>query len=155
MKTLWLIPLHVRPVISYEGLIRSVLRDPATGLDRFNLTDVGEAFFRNLSSSGFDLKIKGVDLPFPWEMIFKLHGEPKVSLRGIRVGPSTYRSIFKLIFEEEGTVSGLVLSTVRSMGRDPLDSPYWDDSTWEIFQGQFKMDRDSIVGSNRSVLGTM
>jgi hypothetical protein len=153
MKTLWLIPVHVRPVVSYEGLTSGLLRDPATGLDRFNLTDVGESLFKNLSSNGFDIKLKGVDLPFPWEMVFKLEGEPKASLRGIRVGPSTYRSIFKLMFEEDRSTSGPVLSTVTSLGRDPLDSPYWDDVTWELFLGQFKMDRSKVISSNRSILG--
>jgi hypothetical protein len=152
METLWLIPVHVRPVVSYEGLSTGVLRDPTTGLDRFNLTDVGEAFFRNLPPMGFDIKLKGVDLPFPWEMVFKHHGDPKASLRGVRIGASTFRSIFKLLFENEEAIRETVLSTIGSLERDPLDSPYWDDETWEVFQYQFRMDKASVKDSNKSVI---
>jgi len=152
MEALWLIPVHVRPVVSYEALTGGVIRDPASGLDRFNLTDVGEAFHRNLPSGGFQVRLKSVELPFPWEMIFSIQGEQKASLKGLRIGPSTFRSIFRLIFEDERFVREQVISTVRTLSRDPLDSPYWDDETWEIFQNRFRMSRASVVDSNHFVL---
>ncbi|MBN1538555.1 MAG: hypothetical protein JW939_00285 [Candidatus Thermoplasmatota archaeon] len=152
METLWLIPVHVRPVVSYEGLTGGGIRDPVTGLDRFNLTDVGEAFYRNLPSVGFHVRLKSVELPFPWEMIFSLYEEPTVSLKGLRIGPSTFRSIFRLIFEDEPSVRKFVISTVMSLSRDPLESPYWDDETWEVFQHRFRMSRANVVDSNRLVL---
>jgi hypothetical protein len=140
-------------VVSFEGLRKKELKDPATGLDRFNLTDVGEAFYTSYSENGADIILKGVDLPFPWEMVFKINNEPKASLRGLKVGPSTYRSIFKLLFFEEDDVRTIIRRSLDLIGRDVLESPYWDDITWQQFQKQFKLTKDQVIGSNDRVLG--
>ncbi|MGA1792905.1 MAG: hypothetical protein ACMUHM_03050 [Thermoplasmatota archaeon] len=152
METVWLIPVHVRPVISYDGLLEGNLKDPASGLDRFNLTDVGEAFYKTFRENGAELKLKSVELPFPWEMVFKVDGDPKASLRGIKVGPSTYRSIFKLLYSDEGPVRNMVRDCLSSIERDPLDSPYWDDANWQTFQKLLRMSRDSIVKANGKLI---
>ncbi|MGA1820185.1 MAG: hypothetical protein ACMUHU_04160 [Thermoplasmatota archaeon] len=152
METVWLIPVHVRPVISYDGLLRGNLEDPASGLDRFNLTDVGEAFYKTFHGNGAEIRLKNLELPFPWEMVFKVEGDPKASLRGVKVGPSTYRSIFKLLYSDEAPVREMVRESLSLIGRDPLDSPYWDDVNWQLFQGALKLSRDSIVRANGKLL---
>ena len=150
METLWLIPVHVRPVVSYEGLTKGVVRDPSSGLDRFNLTDVGEVFYGTFRSRGGEVKFKNIDLPFPWEMVFKFKGEPKASLRGIKVGPSTYRSIFKLVHFDDPGVNEIIGECLSDLGRDPIDSPYWDDANWQLLQKQLRISRNTIVSTNGS-----
>jgi len=148
MEAVWMIPVHVRPVISHDGLLGGSLKDPSSGLDRFNLTDIGEVFYRTFKEKGAEVRLKNVELPFPWEMVFKFDGEPKASLRGIHVGPSTYRSIFKLIHFGDPPVVKMVKDCLSSLERDPLESPYWDDANWQLFQNIIKLSRDSIIGSN-------
>jgi hypothetical protein len=155
METIWLIPVHVRPVVSFEGLRKNEIKDPASGLDRFNMTDVGEAFFKIFKEKDADIIQKGVTLPYPWEMVFKIDKEPKASLRGLKVGPSTYRSIFKLVFFEENDVNELIQRSLNEIGRNVLESPYWDDSTWQLFQKLYKLSRNSVIESNENVLGKL
>lgn len=152
METIWLIPVHVRPVISFEGLGRNEIRDPASGLDRFNLTDVGDAFFTVFRDMGAEIISKGVELPFPWELVFKIDKEPVASLRGLKVGPSTYRSIFKLIYFEGEDVNKMIRSSIDLIGREVLKSPYWDDATWQLFQKHYKLSRMSVMESNDGIL---
>jgi hypothetical protein len=155
MQTIWLIPVHVRPVVSFEGLKRNEIIDPAMGLDRFNLTDVGDAFFQVFNEAGADIITKGVELPFPWEMVFKVDKEPKASLRGLKVGPSTYRSIFKLVFFEGDDLNGLIRNILDRIGRDTLESPYWDDGTWQLFQKLYKLSKNNVFQSNDDVIGNL
>jgi hypothetical protein len=152
MEILWLIPLHVRPVVSYDSIQGGTLADPPSGLDRFNLTDVGEAFFNTFQENGGVLRFKGVSLPFPWEMVLKINGESKASLRGVKVGPSTYRSMFKLAFFEEEEVCSIIGAALEKLNRDPLESPYWDEETWEKFFKMMKISKAKIEESNGRTL---
>jgi len=152
METMWLIPVHVRPVVSFDGIGKKEIKDPSSGLDRFNLTDVGDAFFFVFKENGAEIISKGVDLPFPWELVFKVDREPKASLRGMKVGPSTYRSIFKLIFFEADDVNQMIRRSLDIIGRDILDSPYWDDATWQLFQKQYKLSRNEVIKTNDMAL---
>ena len=152
METIWLIPVHVRPVVSFEGLGNGEVKDPTTGLDRFNLTDIGDVLFRQFTAIGAEIVFKGVELPFPWEIVFKINKEPKASLKGLKVGPSTYRSIFKLIFFEGDDVYTIIKDCLDEIGRDVLDSPYWDDPTWQQFQKVYKLQRDKVIGTNAETI---
>jgi len=148
-----MIPVHVRPVVSFDSLKKKELKDPTTGLDRFNLTDVGKALFTAFDERKADLVLKGVELPFPWEIVFKMNNEPQASLRGMKVGPSTYRSIFKLLFFDNEEVLSIIKRSLELVGRDVLRSPYWDDITWQAFQKQFRLSKDEVVTSNDRILG--
>ncbi|MBN1540369.1 MAG: hypothetical protein JW939_09515 [Candidatus Thermoplasmatota archaeon] len=150
METLWLIPIHVRPVISFNALLDGKVREPSNGMDRLNLTDVGDIFFNLFRDSKARVRLKNVEPPFPWEMVFWMNGEAKVSLRGIKVGPSTYRSIFKMVHNREDEVISIISAGLRSLGRDPLDSPYWNDENWQLFQKMFRLTRDAIDSDNNS-----
>jgi hypothetical protein len=85
-------------------------------------------------------------------MVFKMGKEPKASLRGLKVGPSTYRSIFKFIFFEGDEVNGMIRSALGEIERDILDSPYWDDTTWQMFQESYRLSRRSVIESNDACL---
>lgn len=150
METLWVIPMHVRPVISLNALLDGRIREPSTGMDRFNLTDVGDIFFRLFRERKAEVRLKNVEPPFPWEMVFMINDGPNVSIRGIKVGPSTYRSIFKMVHTGENEVKSIISIGLRSLGRDPLDSPYWNDENWQLFQKRFRLTRDAIVSDNNS-----
>ena len=152
METLWMIPVHVRPVVSLEGMRKNEIMDPSSGLDRFNLTDVGEAVFGEFRDNGAEVIAKGVEPPFPWELVFKIDKDPKASLRGMKVGPSTYRSIFKLMFFDSEDVIRIIRGSMERIGRDLLESPYWDDDTWQMFQNQYRLSRNVVVGSNIKIL---
>lgn len=155
MKTLWIIPVHVRPVVSIEGLEKGRIETPNSGLDRLNLTDVGEAFLRNLGTIGAETKIKGVDSPFPWEIVFRSNGQAVASLRGVLVGSSTFRSSFKLIFDYGERTGQAVRSSVEDLGRGLLESPYWDDENWLLFSKVAKMTRKEVETSNEEVLRSL
>ncbi|MFW3146301.1 MAG: hypothetical protein ACMUIE_05770 [Thermoplasmatota archaeon] len=152
METLWIIPVHVRPVVSIEGLEKGRLETPNSGLDRFNLTDVGEAFLDQFRTKGAEFKIKGVESPFPWEIVFKTNGQPVASLRGVIVGSSTFRSAFKLVFDNGPETSTIIGSALKELGRELLESPYWDDENWQIFMKMLKLTREEVESNNGKVL---
>ncbi|MBN1389185.1 MAG: hypothetical protein JXA22_00930 [Candidatus Thermoplasmatota archaeon] len=151
METYWIIPIHVRPVISYNAIMDGRITGPSSGMDRFNLTEVGDLILGHFRDNGAEMRLKNVEPPFPWEMIFRMDGEAKASLLGLKVGPSTFRSIFKLLHTGEPGVVSIISDSLSSLGRDPLDSPYWGDAEWQSFQKMYRLTRDRIASDNSSL----
>ncbi|MEA3558083.1 MAG: hypothetical protein U9R75_02415 [Candidatus Thermoplasmatota archaeon] len=155
METLWLIPLRIIPVVSHEKLAKGSLGTPTSGLDRFNLTDVGDAFYRTWTRGRAKIILKGVQEPFPWEMVFKVDGDPKASLRGMLVGSSTFRSIFKLTYSPEDGVKLLVKGSLDLLDRDLANSKYWDDTTWEQFRNLTGLSMEQVHRNNAERMSDM
>lgn len=155
METIWVIPIHIVPVVSHEALQEGRISTPTSGLDRFNLTDVGDTFYRNFIDIGADVRFKGVKNPFPWEMVFKKDGEPIASLRGMIVGSSTFRSIFKLVFFPEPQVNGAVRNSLEELGRNPTYSRYWNTDTWKEFQKISKLTKEDLMETNERIISSL
>lgn len=155
METLWIIPLHIIPVVSFQGLSKGKMKKPVSGMDRLNLTDVGKVVHDTMTDAGANVKFKGVRNPFPWEMVFKIDKDPKASLRGIVVENSTFRSIFKLMYFPEREVEELVRRSVSIMERDLLYSPYWKSSTWERFSSMTKLSKERTVKENEKLISSL
>ncbi|MFO8051537.1 MAG: hypothetical protein R6V01_07560 [Thermoplasmatota archaeon] len=155
METLWIVPLRIVPVVSFQKLLKGEMKNPSTGLDRLNLTDVGEAVYGNMTGAGTRVKFKGVKNPFPWEMVFRMKNEQKVSLTGVMIENSTFRSIFKLMFIPEKEVRELIKRSISTIDRDLLVSPYWDSGTWDRFSSLAKLSREQVIQNNENIVSSL
>lgn len=146
--TMWIMPLRVAPVVSYEMLRKGSVKRPLNGLDRLNLTDVGEALIFPHLNDGGDIELRDVRLPYPWNA--RLKGEAELNVEAVWAGGSTFRSIFRLRFGEGGAQK--VKDMLDALDRDPLDSPYWDTPTWErFFKGTGSTKNDVSKSVNRTM----
>jgi hypothetical protein len=149
---LWIIPHHVRPVVSLNLLKKGKMDTPKNGMDRLTLTEVGEIAFIRSNEAGLKFKMRRADPPFPWEMAFSDCGVECAKLTGYFIGPSTYRSSFRLMFLPETSGEELASKIEKDLKRDPLDSPYWNDDTWSRFIKRMGKSRMEIKEANRTTL---
>ena len=141
---LWIAPLHVSPVVSYEMLRKGTIARPKSGLDRFNLTEVGHLLIVPHLSGGGSIRLKEVNLPFPWKAEL-LQGDTTVMhLDAMTAGKSTYRSMIRITFESGNGVGDPLKEMLGSLGRDPLSTPYWDLKSWEIFHKETGLTYEDI-----------
>lgn len=148
--SLWIIPIHVRPVVSYENMKRkNKLTSAKTGLDRLNLTDVGEKILGTWIQGGGSVDLLDADLPYPWKASLRRSSVEYARMSGMVVGGSTFRSIFHMrIFDNEDHL----IKGIKLLKRGPLDSPYWKSETWRNFQTITGMSRDHVSKINGHTL---
>jgi len=137
----WIMPLHVAPVVSFDELKKCRIARPRSGMDRFNLTDVGEALIVPYLAAGHGLRFGSVDLPYPW----KIELGSTTTIEAIRVGNSTFRSILKVVFDLKNGFSGSMRRMISELDRDPLETPYWDMKSWETFHRESGRTKDQLT----------
>ncbi len=149
---LWIAPLHVAPVVSYEMLKAGRIDRPKSGLDRFNLTEIGEHLILPHLERGGRLRLKDVNLPFPWKAEL-LHGDSSVMrIDAMTAGKSTYRSMIRIAFESGNGVCDPIKEMLGRTNRDPLSTPYWDLKSWEVFHRETGLTFDDIRKVDESTI---
>ena len=144
--SIFIIPLHVRPVVSYEKLKKkNSLKRARSGLDRLNLTDVGQTIFSTWKEGGGFIKMGRCDLPFPWSALLSKNRVEYARITCIMVQGTTYRSIFRIDITKP---SPLLKGSVRDLDRGLLDSPYWRDDTWNKFHRMTGITREGAENMN-------
>ena len=121
-------------------------------MDRLTLTEVGELVFDIYRDLGLAMKLRKAFPPFPWEMAFYDQGLEVSQMTGHFIGPSTFRSIFRLRYLEETPGSELALLMNRKLKRGLLHSEYWNDDTWNRFSVRTGLSRMEVVRSNERSL---
>ena len=148
--SIFIIPLHVRPVVSYDKLKRkNSLKRARSGLDRLNLTDVGQTIFSTWKKGGGYIKMGKCDLPFPWSGVLSRMNVEYARITGIMVQGTTYRSIFRIDITKS---SPLLKGSVMDLDRDLLDSPYWRDDTWNKFYRMTGITRAGAENMNQDTM---
>ncbi|MGA1822877.1 MAG: hypothetical protein ACMUIG_10160 [Thermoplasmatota archaeon] len=147
--TIWIIPRHVRPVVSYDKLRKSRIETARSGLDRLNLTDIGDAVLTSWIKRGGFVRLESADLPFPWSASLSYQREDHARMTGMMIMGSTFRSIFRMDVLKNGNILD---DGIRRLGRDPLISPYWNDETWKEFHSMTGITRDEAKRQNESIL---
>lgn len=147
--TIWIIPRHVRPVVSYDKLRKNMIETARSGLDRLNLTDIGDAVLTDWITKGGFIRIESVELPFPWSASLSYHREDHARITGMMVMGSTFRSIFRLDVLKDGN---MLDNGIGKIDRDPLISPYWNDETWKEFHIMTGITRDEALEQNDQML---
>jgi hypothetical protein len=145
-------PLHVAPVVSYEALKKNMLQRPRSGLDRFNLTEIGKRLMEWHLGSGGKVRLRDVKLPYPWKADLIGSHEPILRMDAMRAGNSTFRSILRIEFASGNGASMAVKDMLAELGRDPLSTPYWDDKSWETFCRETGLTYEELKAQNE---GTM
>jgi len=148
----WLLPERVRPVVSLSAIRKGQIQDPKGALDRLHLTDIGDAFFKAALEGGLLPIVMRADPPFPWEMQFLEDGRPTCVLEGTMVGGSTFRSVLQFSSPVRDRPRALLSAAIERLGRDPLESRYWDDGTWIRAQRSVSKSRDEMAMDNESML---
>lgn len=152
---IWVIPHHIRPVVSYDMIRKGRSERPKSGLDRLTLTEVGLSVFERSRNNGIEMKIRRANPPFPWEMAFSRSGVEIAHLQGHFIGPSTFRSIFRFRWVEDTEGSALARKLVDDLGRDPLHSEYWNMDTWSRFSRKTGLTRNEVLELNRGSLSLL
>ncbi len=147
-------PLHIRPVVSLESLKKGEMDRPRNGMDRLTLTEVGELVIQSNDTIGLKMKLRKTSPPFPWEMAFTHQGLEVAQLTGHFIGPSTFRSIFRLRYLEDTKGETLAMFLINNIERDMLGSDYWNDDTWDRFSKKTGLSRNEVIASNSENLGS-
>lgn len=152
MSEIWIIPLHIRPVVSHDSIKKGLIQRPRNGLDRLTLTEVGDIAIKEYQQFSLSMKLRKASPPFPWEMVFHDKGIEVSHLTGHFIGPSTFRSIFRFRFLEDTSGGSLARSLCGKIDRDPLMSDYWNDDTWNRFMKKTGRSKNEITGFNQQIL---
>ena len=146
----FILPLHVRPVVSYTKLKKkNSLERARSGLDRLNLTDVGERILSTWIGEGGFVKMGKSELPFPWSATLSTMKVERARISGIMVQGTTYRSVFRIDIPDP---ISLLKRTLDDFDRNPLESPYWDSETWMKFHSATGITKKKAKEMNRKVL---
>jgi hypothetical protein len=132
-------PNHLRPSISYRGLLKGQFETPKTFTDRIYLTDVVETLWGVVEDAGLDAKIQILKRKgyFPWKIrIILFNGNIILSSR--LYGDTTWSSAVSMQFnnfdDNHNDQIKIVLERfVEGLGRLPYESPYWTEDIWKEF----------------------
>lgn len=149
---LWIAPLHVAPVVSYEMLRKGSIERPRSGLDRMNLTEIGEMIIVPHLRKGGKVRFRDVSLPFPWKAEV-MEGEGTVlRMDAMTAGRSTLRSMIRFEFDAGNGISGAVKELLGGIDRDPLSTPYWDIKSWEVFHKETGLTFEDVRRTDESTI---
>lgn len=148
--SLYAMPTHLRPSMSYKGLSSGVFETPKTFKDRVYLTDIVDTFRTVVfnGSNDADLKLLWRKGYFPWRIRVKLYGG-SIVLTGKLFGESSWNSAVLMQFKNlddvrNSQLKGMLEEFVTALNRPPYESPYWTDETWQNFTKTQKISRVSV-----------
>ena len=145
--TLWFIPNHMRPSFSIKALHKGAFEKPGSFRDRIYLTDVVDALWRCAQpfAGGTALSLLSHKDYFITRADIAMPGVG-VEIEGHRLGLSSWSSAFRVkLMGDEPRVKGYLQKVLASLGRMPLNAPYWGQGEWDALQRQNSQDRASLV----------
>jgi len=149
---LYVMPLHVAPVVSYEMLRKGRIERPLGGLDRLNLTDVGGRMVLPWLRRGGRIAVRDASLPYPWSIQLRDDDGEGPDLEAIRSGDSTFRSVIKVTARQGQAALQAVSDLLDGLGRDPLETPYWDLKCWEAFHRETGLTFEDLERTDRETI---
>ena len=133
----------------YRFVLKTLLREKAHVLnpDEENLL----AQFGEITPAPSDIftMLNNADLKFG-----TIRGEDGEGpdLEAIRSGDSTFRSVRKVTARSGDIAVRAISELIEDLGRDPLDTPYWDLKCWEAFHRETGLTFEDLERTDRETL---